>query len=140
MNKKCTLRWTLTMAADEFGSNERTIKSRLNKLGLVAAGDGKYSTQQVHQAACLHDRTARRKAEAEAEQAEMNLAVMKRELVNVRELAEVVNLAIAAIRARILGASNLEAEDKAAILIEIKALWDGAFATPPAPPSGGANQ
>ena len=128
-----TLRWTVKLGAAEYGTNERTIKSRLNKLGIIAGKDGMFSTQQVHAGACLHDENVRRIAAAEAEVAEMDLAERQQKLISVDALAPVINRVIAAIKARIDSASNLEREDKDKILLELGKLWDSAFGVAPSP-------
>ena len=69
-----SIRWTLGVAATEFGLDRRTMAERVRTSGAVAGEDGKFSTKQIT-AAVYGDLAGEklRKMRAEADLAEMEV-------------------------------------------------------------------
>ncbi len=128
MRKDESIRWTKEKAASEFGINPRTLTARIRKYGIESGKDGNYSTKDICSAVFGDiDSEKLRLTREQADKAAMENAETRGELANVKDLAVVTNRAIAAVKARIDSASNLEREDKDKILVELGKLWDGAF-------------
>jgi hypothetical protein len=119
MKKPTTVRWTLKLAAAEFGPTERTIKQRLNQLGITPGAGGMFSTRQIHSAICDFDADIKRRAKADADGAEMDVAERKRKLVPVSELIVVIGKFLSAARARIDGDPKLDREEKDKIIEDL---------------------
>ena len=80
--KAAPLRWTVGLAASEFGVDRRTVDSRLKAAAVVPAPDGTFSTGQI--AAAIYGDLAGeklRKLRAEANVAEMKDLQMRGTLV-----------------------------------------------------------
>jgi hypothetical protein len=71
--KNTAVRWTVNLAASEFGLDRRTVATRLKAAATVPASDGTFSTGQV--AAAIYGDLAGEKLRKL--RAEANIAVMK---------------------------------------------------------------
>ncbi len=131
---KKLLEWDRTTICRELGMDSRTVGKRLAELG---SGERKtYSTLEVFKA--FHgdiDAERLRKERFTADLKEIELAEKRGELVPVREIAAAVSRGIEAVKGRILGAANMEREDKEKILLACKDCFESAFlAVPEAEP------
>lgn len=105
------VRWSMYRAAQEFGTNERTLKKRQLALGIQPGEDGFFSSKDVA-AMLFGDKEAEtiRKISAEARGQELKNAVTEGELIPLASVLEICRRIIVPIRQRILSSSMSETE------------------------------
>ncbi len=120
--KATAIRWTLGMAALEFGIDRRTVATRAKGAGLVPGEDGKFSTAQVTRA--LHGDLAGerlRKLRAEADLAEIEAQDARKERIPIDVITFLTEQTFRAI-ATIIKCSRLPAAEKQEIFTELRTL------------------
>lgn len=113
------LRWTLGLAATEFGADRRTLSTRAKTSGLVPGDDGKFSTRQI--AAIIYGDMAGeklRKMRAEADLAELERDTLLKEVAPLALFDQMVARMAAGIRA-IIGRSKLTDQEQYDIVEEM---------------------
>lgn len=143
MKKHKSVRWTKEQAASEFVTDPKTLGKEIRQLGIQPGKDGKFSTWDIVRAT-FGDSYSKDQAIKGEKLAELvrERQQAEKELVPVKELAQVLNRGITAIKGRIMSAANLEREDKDKICTECGELWASAFGAnpadlePPAAPDG----
>ncbi|HEV2350816.1 MAG TPA: hypothetical protein VG028_13325 [Terriglobia bacterium] len=116
------LRWTLSLAASEFGINPRTVVKRVKAAGLVAGKDGKFSTAQIHAAICGdYERQRTRKTKEEADAKALENAASRGELVDKLDLLKRLEPIYAGMKEKVLSSQMSEAQ-KDALLQELTKL------------------
>lgn len=122
MKKAQQLRWNIELAAREFGINPRTLSARLVQNSDQPDKDGTFSTPQICRAVFSdYEQERTRLTKAQADQAELNLAVSRREVVPVDIAFQTVSNALFAVR-RVIETSELSNERKDEIYNELQAL------------------
>ncbi len=122
------IRWTKEQAAENFQVNPRTLSRRMVAAELIPGDDKKYSTPQICAAVFGDiDGEKLRLVKEQADKYALENAERRGLLVRVDVIAQAVNRAIAAAKAAIDSASNLEREDKDKIMQQLGRLWDDAF-------------
>jgi hypothetical protein len=105
------LRWTLGLAATEYGLDRRTLSTRAKTSGEVPGLDGKFSTKQV--AAIIYGDLAGeklRKLRAEADLAEIERDALRKETISMAELGPLIDHIGMTTRGIILNSSMSEQE------------------------------
>lgn len=110
--KHIKLKWALETAAYEFDINSRTLSKRLRQSAIEPAfDDDRYSTAQIC-AAVFGDYQGQRlrKLKAEAESAEMDLAIRKKDYLPTADVKRVWGGVIIAMRQIVKGSSLSDVE------------------------------
>jgi len=114
------IRWTIEKASTEFGTNRKTLATKLRQNELEPATDGKFSTQQIVSA--LYDDAASERTRLYREQAD-RLAIAnakaRAEQVDVETVFRAYEGCFIAIRQTVL-ASNLTDAEKAELLANLR--------------------
>ena len=116
------IRWTLGLAATEFGLDRRTLSTRAKTSGQVPGDDGKFSTRQIN--AIINGDTAGeklRKLRAEADLAELERDGLTKRLVPIDEVDHLGCHLIKGIMA-VIGRSQLPADERDDIQDEVRAM------------------
>ena len=118
------VRWSVDLAAKEFGSDRRTISKALGNAGIPPGEDGKWSTRDIV-SAIFGDREAAelRVTVAKAEQLERRNRVAAGELVEVAAVIRFNEELAAALRERVM-ALDIPHATKEAMLGELRKLDD----------------
>ena len=123
-----SIRWTLELAASEFPINRTTLGKRLKQANIKPDADQRFSTKSICDAVFGNLAGERlRLVREQADRVALENAKERRELISVREIAPIINRAIAAIKAEIDSISYIERDDKDKILIKCGGLWDQSF-------------
>src|SRR5262245_21288315 len=114
------IRWTRERAGMEFRIDSRALSKNLRKAEIEPGKDDCFTTLQIC-AAVFGDIASERLrlVKEQADKLALENAEKRRDLISVSELSPVINRAIAAIKARISSASNLDREDKDKLLHEL---------------------
>ena len=118
------IRWTLGLAATEFGADRRTLSTRAKTSGQVPGEDGKFSTRQID--AIIHGDLAGeklRKLRAEADMAERANREAEGATIAVERVCVIGERFVAAARQIILHSSMSDAE-KSDVLNEMVQLGE----------------
>ena len=120
--KAAPIRWTLGLAATEFGADRRTLSTRAKTSGQLPGEDGKFSTSQIN--AIINGDAAGeklRKLRAEADLAELERDELTKRIAPVETVDRLVCHLIRGIMA-IVGRSRLPADERSDIQDEIRAM------------------
>ena len=120
--KAAPFRWTLGLAATEFGADRRTLSTRAKTSGQVPGEDGKFSTRQI--VTILHGDLAGeklRKLRADADLAELERDALTKESIPIALIDRLVVGMIKGIVATI-GRSHLAQADQTEIIEEMRTL------------------
>jgi hypothetical protein len=131
------VRWTLSLAAREFGLGEDTLRRKVAQALLLPGDDGRWSTRQIC-AAVFDDLDAEkvRLTRAQADKAELDLEERRKQLVSCDGVAKFCTGVATAIRQKLI-VSSLPVDELDALLRELETmLLDGkvtesVFATEP---------
>ena len=120
------IRWTLEMAAKEFGLNPRTVSGRVRQSGITPGEDGLFSTVDIHRALCPDveielNAERLRKTKAESERIELENEKTRGTLVSVEATYKHFEHFFVALRARIL-ASGLTEDEKDELLKDLRGI------------------
>jgi AraC-like DNA-binding protein len=127
--KFAPIRWTLERASSEFDINPRTLSKRLKATGTEPGKDGKFSTSQIAGAKFSdYDNERTRLTKAQADQAELDLSVSRREVVPVAIAFQCVSNMLFAVR-RVIEMSELPNDRKDAIFNELQSMKPDDFIT-----------
>ena len=121
-------RWTITHAASEWDIHASTLSKRIKTAGIAAGKDGMFSTKQID-AAKNGDLPAEklRLTREQADKLALENAEKRGHLIDLTQLAPVINKAIASIKAEIDGLAYVEREDKDRLMLKCGELWDKSF-------------
>jgi phage terminase Nu1 subunit (DNA packaging protein) len=113
------MRWTITKAAGEFGVNRETLIKRLNKADIPKAKD--YSTKEICAAVfgSISDERLRLTRE-QADKVALENAVCRKDVVAIGEVMPFVDNVFGAIRTRLGSIANLDNEEKAYIINQLR--------------------
>ena len=116
------IRWTLGLAATEFGADRRTLSTRAKTSGQVPGEDGKFSTRQI--AAIIHGDLAGeklRKLRAEADLAELERDTLMKDVAPLTVFDDLVARMAMGIRG-IVNRSRLTEQEQDDVLQEIRTM------------------
>jgi hypothetical protein len=116
------VRWTLSLAASEFGLGEDTLKRKVAQALLFPGEDGRWSTRQIC-AAVFDDLDAEkvRLTRAQADKAELDLDERRKQLVSAAGVVKFCAGVLGAVRQKVV-MSSLTAEEQDEILRELETL------------------
>ncbi len=110
------IRWSLAMAAAEFGLGPKTVATRVKAAGIVPGKDGRFSTAEIHGAICGdYEKERTRKMKEDADKAALENAVARGQLVDKGDFMKRFEGIYAEMRQGILG-SAMPDSDKDALL------------------------
>jgi hypothetical protein len=116
------IRWNIEVAAREFGINPRTLSAHLVKADQQPGEDGMFSTPQVCSAVFSdYEQENTRLRKAQADQAELDLSVARKEVVPVEIAFQTVSNMFFAVR-RVIETSDLPTENKDEIYEQLQGL------------------
>lgn len=129
--KADSIRWTLGVAATEFGLDRRTMAERVKTSGAVVGEDGKFSTRQI--AAAVYGDLAGeklRKMRAEADLVEMQVREKQKTSIPMEVFSPVIDQLFGAI-ATVIRQSPLSEREREEILADLRAapvaLWEKGY-------------
>lgn len=127
--KLTEIRWTIELAASEFGLDRRTLTSRIRQLGLEPGKDRKFSTRDIA-AAVFGDYDAERirKTKEEADKLALANARERGELCEVSRVIAFCQGVGVVLRQKILGSSLMESE-KDELLLDLRKKFDAGTVT-----------
>jgi hypothetical protein len=116
------IRWNIEVAAREFGINPRTLSANLVKADQQPGEDGMFSTPQVCSAVFSdYEQENTRLRKAQADQAELDLSVARKEVVPVEIAFQTVSNMLFSVR-RVIETSDLPTENKDEIYEQLQGL------------------
>jgi hypothetical protein len=116
------IRWNIEVAAREFGINPRTLSANLVKADQQPGEDGMFSTPQVCSAVFSdYEQENTRLRKAQADQAELDLSVARKEVVPVEIAFQTVSNMLFSVR-RVIETSDLPTESKDEIYEQLQGL------------------
>ena len=123
-----TVVWTLSLAGNEFGVDEDTVKRKLAQADIKPNAKGRFTTRQI--CAALYGSQHSERLELlrqQTEEKQLKNAERAGRLISIEDAEAVANRAAAAIRSRIM-ASTIPKDEKARILGDVNALAKTSFA------------
>jgi hypothetical protein len=116
------IRWNIEVAAREFGINPRTLSANLVKADQQPGEDGMFSTPQVCSAVFSdYEQENTRLRKAQADQAELDLSVARKEVVPVEIAFQTVSNMLFSVR-RVIETSEIPNEQKDEIYEQLQGL------------------
>lgn len=106
-----TIRWTLELAASEFGLNPRTLAQRIKRAGVLPGEDKRFSTSDI--AASIYDdyeRQRTRKTKEEADDIALKNAASRGDLVDKQDFLKRLEPVCVAMKQRVMQCSMSDAE------------------------------
>lgn len=129
--ERVMLRWSLQMAAEEFGVARQTVKNHVVALGL-SADEATYSTKQIV-SALFGDKQQEqaRLAKEQADRIAMDNQERRRNLIPVEDALMLARKFTFAAIAKLRGVETLSIEEKNAVIAEFRRLADADFTALP---------
>jgi hypothetical protein len=111
MSRIASIRLTIETGAAEFEVNPRTLVSRIKAAGILPGDDGRFSIAQIDKAKNGNlEKERTRKMKEDADQAALQNARERRELMDVADFVRRLEPIVVAMKQRIMGSTMTDAE------------------------------